>query len=115
LNRYSCIGAYITHLSLDQKGRIVFLSAKQLPDDGFVTKDDSIWHRFILELQCDPFLHLSINDCSDIGADSNHVFVDPVQPPVRTWINGTTDLAHRLSGKPISNKYFDIFDDDRYP
>ena len=40
------------------------------------------------------------------------VCIDPEQPPVRTRICGTPHLEDRPAGKPISNEYFDVFDDE---
>jgi len=36
----------------------------------------------------------------------------PEQPPVRTSIYSTPHLDNRLAGKPNSNEYFNIFDDE---
>ena len=67
---------------------------------------------FAYELHRDPFLHPSNNDSSYTVADSNNVCIDPQQPPVGTHICVTPHCDNRLAGKHISNKYFDIFDNE---
>ena len=109
---YSYIRAYITHLCRNHNERIVYVSAEQLPDDGFAIEHDSILLPFVHEPHHDPFLHPSDDDSSDTEADSENACIDPEQPPVRTRICGTPQLDNRLAGKPISNEYFDIFDDE---
>jgi len=108
---YSYIGAYITHLCRDHKERIVNSSAKLLPDDGFAIEHDSILLPFVHEPHHNPFFHPSDDDCSDTEADSENECIDPEQPPVQTRICGTPHLDNCLAGKPISNEYFDVFDD----
>jgi hypothetical protein len=112
LKAYFYIGAYITHLRRDHKARIVYLSAEQLPDDGFAIKHDSILLPFVHEPHNYHFLHPSDNDSSDPEADTVSACIDPENPPVRTPICGTPHLDNRLAGKPISNEYFDVFDDE---
>jgi hypothetical protein len=106
---YSYIGAYITHLCRDHKERIVYISAEQLPDDGFAIEHDSILLAFIHELHHNPFLHPSDDDSSDTQADSENAYIDPEQPPVRTGICGTALWDNHLAGERISNEYFDVF------
>jgi len=107
---YSYIGAYITHLCRDHKERILYVSAKQLPDDGFAIEQNTILLRFVHEPHCDPFLHTPDNDCSEKEVASEHASIDPEQPPVRTRTYSTPHLDNRLAGKPISNERFNIFD-----
>ena len=108
---YSYIGAYITHLRRDHKERIVYVSAEQLPGNGFAIEHDSIPLPFLHEPHGNSFLHPSDNDSSDTEADSENACIDPEQPPVQTRICGTAHLDNHPAGNPISNKYFDIFDD----
>jgi len=109
---YSYIGAYITHLRCDHKERIVYISAEELPDDGFAIEHDSILLPFVHEPHHDSFLHPSDDDSSDTGADSENACIDPEQPPVQIRISGTPHLDNRLAGRPISNEYFNVFDDE---
>jgi hypothetical protein len=109
---YTYTGAYITHLSRNHKESIVYVSAEQLPDDGFAIEYDRILLPFIHEPHRDPFLHPSADDSSDTKADRENACIDPEQPPVRTRICGTPSLDNWLAGKLISNKYFDIFNDE---
>jgi len=109
---YFYIGAYITHLHRNHKERIVYVSAEQLPDDGFAIEHYSILLPFVHEPHHDPFLHPSDDDSSDTEADSENACIDPEQPPVRTRICGTPHVDNRLASKPVSNEYFDIFDDE---
>ena len=112
LKTYSYISAYITHLCRDHKERIVYIPAEQLPDDGFANEYDRILHPFFHETHHDPFLHPSDDHSSDTEADSEKGCIDLEQPPVRTCICGTPHLDNHQAGKPISNEYFDIFDDE---
>ena len=73
---------------------------------------DSILLLFIHKPHCDPFLHPSEDDFSDTALDCEKASIDPEQPPVWTGIDGTPHLDNRLAGKPISNGYFDNFDDE---
>jgi len=107
---YSYISAYITHLHRNHKERIVYVSAKQLPDDGFAIEHDSILLPFVHVPHHDPFFHPSDHHSSDTEADSENACIDPEQPPVRTRICDTPHFDNRLAGKPISNEYFDVFD-----
>ena len=109
---YSYISAYITDLRRDHKETTVYVSAEQLPDDGFVTKHDSILLSFVHEPHHDPFLHPSNVDSSDTGADSETACIDPEQPAVRPRICGTPHLDNRLASKPIIQEYFNLFDDE---
>jgi hypothetical protein len=112
---YSYIGAYITHLRRDQNERIVYVSAEQRPDDSFAIVHDSILLPCIPEPHDDPF-HPPFDDASsDTDAVSEHACIDPEQPPVRTRICGTPHLDNRLAGKPISNEYFNVFEDEIDP
>jgi hypothetical protein len=101
---YSYIGAYITHLRCDHQERILYVSAEQLPDDGFAIKHDRILLPFVHEPHYNPFLHPSDNDSSVSEADSENACIDPEQPPVRTHICGSPHLDNRLAGQPIRNK-----------
>jgi len=109
---YSYIGVFITHLCREHTERIVYVSSEQLPDDGFAIKQDSILLTFVDEPRHDPFLDPSNNDFRDTEADSENACIYREQPPVRTRICGTPHLDNRLAGKPISNKYFNLFDDE---
>jgi hypothetical protein len=109
---YSYIGTYIAHLRCDHKERTVYVSAEQLPDDGCAIEHDSIRLPFVHEPHHDPFLHHSDDDSSDTEADSENACIDPEQPPVQTRICGTPQLDNRLAGKPISNEYFVVFNDE---
>jgi len=108
---YFHIGAYITHLHRDHKERIVYISAEQLPDNGFAIEHDSILLPFVHEPHHVPFLHPYDEDFSNTEADRENACIDPEQPAVRTHIYSTPRLDNRLAGKPISNNYFDIWDD----
>jgi hypothetical protein len=57
-------------------------------------------------------LHPSNDNSSDTQADSANACIDPEQPPAQTRICGTPHLDNQLAGKPINNKYFDIFDQE---
>jgi len=81
---YSDISAYITHLRRDQKERIVYISAKQLPDDGFAIGHNSIVLSFVHEPHCNAFLYSSENDSIDTEADSENVCINLQQPAIRT-------------------------------
>jgi len=109
---YSSICAFIPHLCRDQKERIVYLSAKQLPEDGCAFEHDSNLLSFVHESHCDPFVHPADDDSSDTEADCENASINPEQPPVRTRIYGTPQIHSRLAGKLNSNVYFDNFDDD---
>jgi hypothetical protein len=112
LKKNCYIGAYITHLCRDHKERIVYVSAEPLPDDGFAIEYDSILLPFGHEPHHDPFLHPSDDHSSDTEADSKNACIDPEELPVRRHIGSTPHLHNRLAGKPISNEYFDIFNDE---
>ena len=73
---------------------------------------DSILLPIVCEPHCDPFLHFSDDDFSDLKADSENACIDPEQTPVQTRIYGTPHLGNCLGGKPIRNEYFDIFNDE---
>ena len=45
-------------------------------------------------------------------AHSENAFIDSEQPPFRTCIYGTPHLDNSLAGKPLSNKYVNIFNDE---
>ena len=107
---YSYIGACITHLDCDIKDRILYISAKQLPDDGFVIEHDCILLPFVHELHCHPVLHPSNNDSGDTVAHGKHLHVDWEQAAVRRIHYGTPHSENCLAGKLISYEYFDILD-----
>ena len=109
---YSYIDAYITHLRRNHNERIVYISVEKLPDDGLAIEHDSILLPFVHETHHDPFLHPSDDDSSDTEADTENVCINPEQTPVRTRICGTPHLDNHLAGKPVSNEYCDIFDDE---
>jgi len=45
-------------------------------------------------------------------ADRNNTCIDQQQPPVWTFIYGSSHLDNGLVGRPVSNEHFDIFDND---
>jgi len=114
-NASSYVSTFLTHLHQAHKDRIVYVSAEQLPDVGFVIKHHRILLPFVHEPHRDPFLHPSDDDSSDTEAGSQDGCVDPKEPPVRTRNYGTPHLRNHLAGKPISNKHFDIFDNEIDP
>jgi len=112
LKMYSYISAYISHFRRDHKARIVYVSAEQLPDDGFAIEHNSVLlHSFVHEPHHDPFLHPPNDDSSDTEAESENACINPEQPPVRIRIHSTPHLDNRPAGKPISNEYLEILDD----
>jgi len=112
---YFYIRTYIACLCHDQKERILYICAEQLPDDDFAIKHESILYPSIHELHRHSVPHPSDNDPSDTVANSDNACIDPEQPPFRTRIYSTPHLDNRLAGKPISNEYFDIFDGEIDP
>jgi len=90
----------------------MLVSAEHLPDVGVAIEQDTILLPCCHEPGHDPFLRPSEDDSSDAEAESKNACNDPQQPPVQTRIDGTPYLENRLAGKPNSNKYIDIFDDD---
>jgi hypothetical protein len=62
--------------------------------------------------QRNQFLHPADNDSSDTEADSKNACIGQEQPAVRTHIYGNPHLDNRVACWPISNDYFDIFDDE---
>jgi len=92
--------------------RIVYISIQQRPDDGFAIERNCILIPFVSEPHCKAFLHHSEDDSSDTEADSENVCIDLEQAPVWTPIYGTPHLDNNLARKPISNEYFDIFNDE---
>jgi len=100
---YFYIGAYITHLQCDHRATLVYISADQMPDDGFAIKDDSILLPFAQKQNQDWLLPLSDDKSCNTGDDSEKACIDPEQPPVRTPIYGTPHMDDRLAGKPMSN------------
>jgi len=91
---------------------IVYVSAEQLPEDGFAIGHDSILVLFVHEPPRFPFLHLADDDSSVAEANTDNACINPEQPPVRTHICGTPHLDNRPADKPISHEYFDIFNDE---
>jgi len=83
---YFYTGAYITHLCHNHKAKIVYVSAKQLPDDGFAIEPESILLPFVHNPHPNRFLHPSIDDPSDTEAYNENSGMDPEQPPVRIRI-----------------------------
>jgi len=98
---YSYISAFTTHFCRDHNKRIVYVSAEQLPDDGFAVEHDSMLLPFVHDLHPDPFLHPSDDDSSDTEVDSKNVCIDPEQLPVVTPFYSTPHLSNRLASKPI--------------
>jgi len=112
LKTYSNISVYITHLRGNRIESTVYVSAKQQPDYGFAINHDSILLPFFHEPHHDPFPHPSDNDSCDTEANSENASIDPEQPPVRIHFYGTLHLHNCLTGKPISDECFNIFDDE---
>jgi hypothetical protein len=112
---YSYISAYITHFHRDHKERTLYVSAEPQPDAGFAIQYDSMLLPFFDQPHHDPFLHRSNNDSCGTEADSENACIDPEKPPVQTRNCGTPHLENRLAGKPNSNKYYNIFDDEIDP
>jgi len=112
LKTYSYIGTNITHLDRNHKERFVYVSAAQLPDDCVVIEHDRSLLPFVHELLCNHSVHISKDDSSNTEADSDKAFDDPEHPPVLTCIYDSLHFNNHLAGKPIRNKYFDIFDNE---
>jgi hypothetical protein len=74
---YSYLSSYITHLCRNHNETIVYLSAEQLPGNGFAIEHDSILLPFVHEPHHHPFLHPSDDDSGDTEADSENAFIDP--------------------------------------
>jgi len=89
---YSYSSAYIAHLCLENKDRIVYVSADKLPDDCVAIKQNSILLLFGHEQHWDTFLHPSEDDSSDTEADSKNECISPEQSPVWTCIDGAAHL-----------------------
>jgi hypothetical protein len=102
---YSYIRGHITHLRLDHIGRLVYISAEPLPDDGGAITQDGILLRLVYEPHRDPFLHPSDNDWSNTDADSDTAPINLEQRPIQTRIHGTPRLHKRSAWKPICNQY----------
>jgi len=77
-----------------------------------VIEHDSILHPLIPEPHLDPILYPSNNDLIDSDVDSENACIDAELPPVWTHIYGTSHLDDRLAGMPVTNEYFDIFQDE---
>jgi len=77
-----------------------------------VIEHDSILRPFVDEPHHHSFIHPCDQYCSDIDDDSEDACIDPAQPSVRTRPCGTPHLDVSLAGKPICNKYFNIFKDE---
>jgi len=112
MKTYSYISAYITHLGRYHEGRIPYISAQRVPDDGSVFEHVIILYPYITEPHRDPVLHPSDNDSSDIEADSDNVSIDLAQPPGRRYIYSTLHLENYLAGRTNTNKNFNIFDNE---
>jgi len=91
---------------------IVYLSTEHLPHDCFAIEHNSILPQFVHKPDHDHFPHPSDTDSSDTEANRNNLYIGPEQPPVRTCIYATPNFDNRLTGKPISNEYINIFDND---
>jgi hypothetical protein len=110
---YSYITAYITHLHCDHTECRVYVWLEQLPDDGLAIEHDSIPFPVIQEPHRDLFVHPSDDDYSDTKANSQNACINPEQLAFRTSRNGTPYFDTCLAVKPISMKYFEIFNNDR--
>ena len=109
---YLYIGGYIIYLCHNHKERIVYISGKQLPDDGFPNQYNSILLPFVHDPHRNHFLYPSSDDSSDTKGGGENLYIDPEQHPVRIRIYGTPHLDSILAGKPCINKSFNIFDDE---
>lgn len=92
--------------------RIVWISAGESPDIGYVIEHKNILLPFIHEPHCDHFLHSSSNYSLVTVANSKHVCIHLEQPPLWTWIYGTAQLENCLAGKSVVIEYYDIVDDE---
>ena len=101
-----------THLQCDHRERIVYVSTEQLPDNYFAIKHDGILLPFVDETHPDPFPQHSDGHTRNTEANSEITCIDPEQSPVQTCIYCTPHLDNSLASKPISNKNFDIFDNE---
>jgi len=81
---------------------IIYVSAKQLPDDGSAIEHDRIPFPFDRVPHHDLFLHPSDDDSSDKVADRDNECIDPEQCLVWTQIHGTPHLDKWLASKPRS-------------
>jgi len=92
--------------------RIEYVSAKQPRDNGFVIKQNEI----LLLFSCKQYYNLSLysfhDDSCVIDTTSQSICVDPAQPAAQARINGTPHLDNHLACKPITNKYFDILNNE---
>lgn len=79
LKMYSYIGAYITHCDCNQQEMIVYISTKELPDDGSAMKHHSILLEYIYAQHCVPFHYPCDDDFSNTKANCNNVCVNPEQ------------------------------------
>ena len=79
----SCIRPYIGHLRRAYTACIVYVTAEELPDNGFVIEIDSILLQFIPELHHDHQIPHSNDNSNNTEADIENVFVNPMQPPVQ--------------------------------
>jgi len=77
LKTYFYISTYITDLRRDCKERIAYVSGEQPLDDGFALEHDSILLALVHEPHCDPSVHPSKDDSSDLEADSKNECIDP--------------------------------------
>jgi len=109
---YSYIGADITHLCGNHSESIIYISAKQLPDDGFMIEHDRLQLPFLHESHCDSFLHPSDDGSSNTEANTNDAYIDPQQPPVWTCIYGTPHKDNHLASRLLRNEYFDNLSDE---
>jgi len=82
----SYIGTHITHLYQDHQERIVYISAEQLPDDGYAFKHDIILLQLVHEPHCEVFFNLPKN-------------IQAIQTPATKMclsINSNILLGHRF-------------------
>lgn len=112
LMTYPYICTYITFLCYNHKERILYLSAEQLPDDGFAIGHDSILSLFVYKPHCNMYLHPSIDESSNTEADGKNASFNPAWPPVWPRIEDTQHVDHLLTCQPTSNEYFNIFDNE---
>jgi len=108
---YSEIATFFIHICCDHNDMMVYVSAKELPDDSFVIDNVTIPLPFLHEPHRNAYLHVAIDQSSNTEADSEYASINLESPPVRTHISTTPHLNNHLASKPITTKYFDIFDD----
>jgi hypothetical protein len=93
----------------------VYVSAEHLLHDGFAIEHDCLLLPLVHEPHHNPFLHFSDDDSSNPEADSENPCIDSERPPLRAQICGTPHFDICRAGKPITNEYFDVIEDEIDP